>query len=209
MTSGGIVAVGDSIINGHGRMAAGVPAQSFAQWLAEAMDLPFTKYARGGASSTVIVDDLLPRVHGLFTVGVLSMGTNDALFGWDAARFRANMEKAAIALTGACERVVVLTVPASAEATQIIHDLAIERGMVVIDGALSGHRLLRPDGIHPNALGYLELADRAATALGAPSPLALAHQRGQGKLGAQYVTEHYRLAVKHTAKRLVRRALSR
>ena len=36
MTTRGLVALGDSITNGHGEPALGVPMQSWAQWLAEA-----------------------------------------------------------------------------------------------------------------------------------------------------------------------------
>ena len=49
MTHRGLVALGDSITNGHGEPALGVPMQSWAQWLAEALALPFTKLARDGA----------------------------------------------------------------------------------------------------------------------------------------------------------------
>lgn len=209
MTSGGIVAVGDSITNGHGYLTAGVPAQSWGQWLAESMDLPFTKYAKGGATSSYIVSELLPKVRGSYAVGLLGMGTNDALQGWDAGLFRENLEKAAVTLASACERVAVLTVPASAAATEIIREVAAEHGLVVVDASLRSPRELRPDGIHPTAIGYLTLADRAATALGAPSPLALAHHNGQAKLGAGYTIDHYRLTVKHAAKRAVKRALRR
>lgn len=209
MTSGGIVAIGDSITNGHGYLTAGVPAQSWGQWLAEAMDLPFTKYAKGGATSSYIVAELLPRVRGTYAVGLLGMGTNDALQGWDTAVFRDNLEKAVLTLTTVCDRVAVLTVPTSAAATTIIRDVAARHGLAVVEAKLESPRELRPDGIHPTAIGYLTLADRAATALGVASPLALASQEGRGKLGAGYLLDHYRLAVKHAAKRTLRRALSR
>lgn len=177
--------------------------------MAESMDQPFTKYAKGGATSSYIVSELLPRARGSYAVGLLGMGTNDALQGWDADVFRENLEKAAAALTAACDRVAVLTVPTSTAATTIIRDVADRYGIAVVDAALESPRELRPDGIHPTAIGYLTLADRAAIALGVPSPLALAHQQGQGKLGAGYLMDHYRLAVKHAAKRAIKRAIRR
>ena len=41
----GVVALGDSITNGHGGMQAGLGSHSWAQWLAHAIELPFTKLA--------------------------------------------------------------------------------------------------------------------------------------------------------------------
>ncbi len=171
--------------------------------------MPFTKYAKGGATSTFIVDQLLPRIHGKFSVGLLSMGTNDARIAWDAALFRANMQTAAASLAAMCDRVIVITVPASVEATAIIREVALEHGVIVVDGALKGVRLLRSDGVHPTALGYLTLADRAASALSAPSPFGLVFRSGQGRLGVQYVLEHYQLWVKHSTKQLIKRILGR
>src|SRR3954452_24794695 len=48
-TTRGLVALGDSITNGRGEPALGVHAQSWAQWLPEALELPFTKLAGHGA----------------------------------------------------------------------------------------------------------------------------------------------------------------
>ncbi len=45
----GLVALGDSITLGEGGSVAGVTCLSWAQWLARALDLPYTCYARNGA----------------------------------------------------------------------------------------------------------------------------------------------------------------
>lgn len=204
----GLVAVGDSIINGHGDSMAGVPALGWGQWLAEAMDLPYTRYGRGGATSSVVVNELLPRVHGQYVVGVFNMGTNDAINGWDADVFEQNFHKTAEALTAACDRVLALTVPVSAEATAIVSRVAAEIGVSVIDADLSGPRLLKPDGVHPTALGHLAIADRAASALGAPLPSLSAVNKGQGRVGVRF-WGNYTIDVglafaKRTAKKLAR-----
>ncbi|MEQ4518731.1 GDSL-type esterase/lipase family protein [Pseudarthrobacter sp. B907] len=209
MTSGGLLAVGDSIVDGHGDSMAGVPAMSWAQWLADAMDLSYTRYARGGIRSAEIVTDLLPRVRGKYAVGVFNMGTNDALKNWDAKVFRASMETAAEVMTSACERVVVLNVPTSAEATAIIEDIAAARGITVVDAALAGGRFLAADGVHPTALGHLRIADRAAAAIGAPAPSTLALNQGKNGLGAPYWLGYgWRSAqaqARRTAKAILRR----
>lgn len=205
MNVGGLVAVGDSIINGHGDSMAGVPALGWAQWLADAMDLSYTRYGKGGATSSYIVEELLPRVRGRYTVGAFNMGTNDALGVWDASVFRANVEKAATTLTAACDRVVVLTVPASEAATLVIREVADQYGVLVIDARLSGPKLLTADGVHPTALGHLEIADRVASELGVPRPSLLAVQEGRGRVGFGYLARYGERRIFSIAKNTVKR----
>jgi lysophospholipase L1-like esterase len=209
MTIGGLVAVGDSIVNGHGDSMAGVPALGWPQWLADAMDLSYTRYGKGGATSSVIVTDLLPLVRGRYAVGVFNMGTNDALSGWDALAFEQNFRKAAEALTSCCDRVLALTVPVSAEATGIVRRVAAECGVLVVDAELSGPRLLKPDSVHPTALGHLAIADRAAEALGAPIPSAVAVDQGRGKLGLTYGMGYVAGVARNAAVKAAKRTLRR
>ncbi|WP_410007927.1 SGNH/GDSL hydrolase family protein [Paenarthrobacter sp. JL.01a] len=165
---------------------AGVPALGWPQWLADSLGLSYTRYGLGGATSSVIVDKLLPRVRTRYAVGVLNMGTNDALGKWDATVFEQNFGLAAETLVSHCDKVLALTVPVSAEATEIIRRVAADLGVLVIDAEVRGPRLLKPDGVHPTALGHLAIADRAAEALGAQLPSGSAVQQGQGRLGAGY-----------------------
>ncbi len=204
MTTGGLVAVGDSIVNGFTDSMAGVPALGWPQWLADAMDLSYTRYGLGGADSTRIVNELLPKVRGRYAVGVFNMGTNDTYQDWDAERFEKNLRRASDVMTAACERVAVLTVAYSAEATGIVRAVAAEYGLAVVDGDVRGPRLLKPDGIHPTALGHLEIAERASVALGAPSPRTLAKDGGKGALGAGYWAAYAADSLKQSAKRAVR-----
>ena len=203
----GLVAVGDSIVNGHGDSMAGVPALSWAQWLADAMDLSYTRYARGGATSSEIVADLLPRVRGRYAVGVFNMGTNDALKGLEVDLFESNVRTTAKTLADVCNRVVVLTVPISAEATRVIEKVAAETGAIVVDSTVRSLRLLTPDGVHPTTLGHLAIADRAAIALGAPLPSALARNGGRGRLGAAYRFRYAVGVARSAAKQAVKRAI--
>ncbi|GAB14350.1 hypothetical protein ARGLB_064_01130 [Arthrobacter globiformis NBRC 12137] len=190
MTTGGLVAVGDSVINGHGDSMAGVPALGWPQWLADALDLSYTRYGRGGATSSAIVEQLIPLVRKRYAVGVFNMGTNDAIGQWDAGRFESNFRQAARTLTAACDQVVALTVPVSQEATDIVHRVSSECGIIVVDADVRGARLLKPDGVHPTALGHLAIADRAASALGAPRPSAMARNDGKGRVGVRYSVEY-------------------
>ena len=59
----GLVALGDSITNGHGEPALGVHPQSWAQWLAEALDAPFLKLATDGATAADVLAEQVPRLR--------------------------------------------------------------------------------------------------------------------------------------------------
>ena len=202
MTRRGLDALGDSITNGHGEPALGVPMQSWAQWLAEALDLPFTKLARDGARVAELRRDLLPRVAGPYDVGCLFIGANDARASdWEPRGFEADVRAILAVLAEACERLLVCTVPAdlgrpragasARQATAILRAAAADHGAAVVElEDLSGLRWVLPDAVHPNAIGQLEIADRAARVAGAPRvPSSLievyASRRARARFGAR------------------------
>jgi GDSL-like Lipase/Acylhydrolase family len=175
----GLVALGDSITNGRGEPALGVPMQSWAQWLAEALDLPFTKLARDGARAADVLADLVPRLAGPYDVGCAYVGVNDARsLDWDTAAFERDLRAIAGALAAASERLLMCTLPTDLgrpraapkpqAASAIVRAVAADVGasVVALDD-LSGRPWLMPDAVHPTAVGELEIADRAAGALGA------------------------------------------
>jgi lysophospholipase L1-like esterase len=203
MTRRGLVALGDSITNGHGEPALGVPMQSWAQWLAEALDLPFTKLARDGARVAELRRDLLPRVAGPYDLGCLYTGVNDArALDWDPAGFERDVRAILASLADACERLIVCTVPSDLgrpragskprEATAILRAAAADHGAVILDlDDLSGPPWVLPDGVHPSALGQLQIADRAARVVGAPRlPSSLIEvydsRRARARFGARW-----------------------
>jgi lysophospholipase L1-like esterase len=176
----GLVAMGDSITNGHGEPALGVPMQSWAQWLAEALELPFTKLARDGARAADVLAEQVPRLAGPYDVGCLYVGVNDArALDWDAAGFERDLRAIVDALTSASDRLVLCTLPADlgrpragdkpATASAIVRAIAADHGATVVAlDDFAGRPWLMPDAVHPTAVGELEMADRAARALGAP-----------------------------------------
>jgi lysophospholipase L1-like esterase len=176
----GLVAVGDSITNGHGEPALGVPMQSWAQWLAEALELPFTKLARDGARAAEVLTDLVPRLAGPYDVACVFVGVNDARsLDWDAAAFERDARAIAGALAAASERLALCTLPADLgrpraapkprAASAIVRAIATDHDATIVAlDDLAGRPWLLPDAVHPTALGQLEIADRAARALGAP-----------------------------------------
>jgi lysophospholipase L1-like esterase len=176
----GLVALGDSITNGRGEPALGVPMQSWAQWLAEALELPFTKLARDGARAADVLADLVPRLNGPYDVGCLYVGVNDArALDWDAAAFERDLRAIAGGLAHASERLLLCTLPADLgrpraapkpqAANAIVRAVAADLGAAVVAlDDFAGRPWLMPDAVHPTAIGELQIADRAARALGAP-----------------------------------------
>jgi hypothetical protein len=179
--SRGLVALGDSITKAHGEPALGVTMQSWAQWLAEALELPFTKLARDGARAADVRRDFVPRLDGPYDVGCVYVGVNDTrALDWDAADFERNVEAIVAAVAAASARAIVCTIPSDLgrpraapkpqQASAILRAAAGRHGAAIVGlDDLAGPRWLLPDAVHPTALGQLEIADRAARALGAPT----------------------------------------
>ncbi|MBA2517258.1 MAG: hypothetical protein H0V22_08100 [Solirubrobacterales bacterium] len=83
----GLVALGDSITVGEGNMVCGIPCRSWALWLAEALDLPFTSRAFNGATTADVRAAQLPRVRADYDVGCLYAGVTTP-GGWTSTRRR-------------------------------------------------------------------------------------------------------------------------
>src|SRR4051812_32276658 len=91
----GLVALGDSITNGRGTMVLGVTPRSWAQWLAQAMDLPYTGRACDGAVAADVLADQLPRVRADYDVACLYIGVNDVRgLDFDAAAYERALREA-------------------------------------------------------------------------------------------------------------------
>ena len=182
--SRGLVALGDSITYGHGGMQAGLGSQGWASWLAEAMQVPYTRLARNGATVEDVVRDQLPRLGEGHDVATLYIGANDTRdLDWDAARFEALLTDAVGVLTERAATVVVVSLPLDLglppagakvrEANRISEAVASGAGAVLVDlSDFSGPRWVWADRVHATAAGQVEIADRAARALGAPLPSA-------------------------------------
>lgn len=186
----GILSIGDGIATGRGRPMRGVHCQGWPQWLSDAMGGCILSLARGGASSTTVVDEQLPKIQGDFLIGTITMGTNDVL-GGDDGRFAANLRRTVDALLLHCETVALVTLTSGVggaarreHATSVNASILAEAGdsVFVIDiGDLGGPTMLHGDLVHPTALGQLEIADRAAAALAQrvtlPAPSSLVVKR--------------------------------
>ena len=212
----GLVALGDSITVGEGSMALGVTPLSWAQWLARALDLPYTSYAVDGAVVGDVLREQLPRVRADYDLAVLYAGVNDVRRpDFDLDAYERDLDAVAGALAARAERLLMLTLPLDLgrptcapkpeRANAAVRRVAERHGAVVAELAdFGGWTLVLPDVVHPTALGQVELADRAARALGAtPLPSALLGDR-PGPV-ARYAPAHGRAL----ARDLVRRGRER
>ena len=184
----GLIALGDSITRGRGGSPLlGVHPQSWALWLAEALELPVRILAVDGARSGDLVREQLPRVEDGYDLACLYIGANDARsMDFDAAGYERDVRTALERLDRAAGRAALLTIPEDLgrpragqdvlTANAILHAAAADAGAVLVElRDLRGWRDLLPDAVHPTAPGMLTIADRVAAALGAdrlPSSLA-------------------------------------
>jgi lysophospholipase L1-like esterase len=176
-----VLAFGDSITNGGGELQWGVALQSWAQWVARGMALPYTGLATDGARIGDVLAEQLPRVppDNRYDLGCLYVGVNDVRgIDWDAAAFERGHRAALAFLRERCDRVLTLTVPLDLgrpRAGAKVHEVnaAIEAsaraaGALVVDLSGFGARnLVMTDHVHPTAFGQIAIAERALAVLAA------------------------------------------
>jgi hypothetical protein len=188
----GLIALGDSITNGEGEAMLGVPCRSWALWLAQALELPYTNLARDGATVAQLRAEQLPRVRDRYELGCLYIGVNDVRDpAFDLAGYTHELKAVVAQLAAHAECLLLVTIPLDlgrprsgerkvAGANEVIRRLAGEHGACVVELTdLSGARMVLPDAVHPTALGQLEIADRAATALGGAATVPSAMRETQ------------------------------
>jgi lysophospholipase L1-like esterase len=186
---GPVLALGDSILCGPEEGAFGVPPRVWAQWLAEASDLPFHRVAQPGVTAPELAAGLLSRIRDDYALACVGIGTNDVRsVDWDAARFTRALRDIYDTVAPRAQRVCVATVPLDlgrpragakvAGLNAILRREAAIRGFSVVSlDDFRGWRWLFPDAVHPTALGQLEIARRAAAVLGlgrSPTELVVA-----------------------------------
>lgn len=167
-------------------MALGVTPLSWAQWLARTLDLPFQSYAANGAVAADVLREQVPRVRAHYDLAVLYAGVNDVRSpDWDATAFEHDLDTIAASLAARAQRLLLLTLPhdlgrptcapKSVQASSAVRRVAARHDAAVADlSDFGGWTLVLPDVVHPTALGQLDIADRAAQALGSPAlPSAL------------------------------------
>jgi len=210
----GLVALGDSITVGEGSMTLGVTPLSWAQWLAMALDLPFTNYARNGAVVADVRREQLPRVRPGHDVACLYAGVNDARGpSFDPDAYEADLLAVARGLRERAGRLLLCTLPLDlgrpraapkpAIANCAVRRVAAQTGAVVCElDDLRGWVEVLPDAVHPTAIGQVAIADRAARALGAPVlPSALAGVPRGRRARLRYLPARGRALLRERARR--------
>jgi lysophospholipase L1-like esterase len=182
----GVLAFGDSITNGGGELQWGVALQSWAQWTARALGLPFSSYAIDGARADDVVEIAIPRFRAVaadpgarYELGCLYLGVNDVRGqSWDAEAFERDYREALAFLAERCDRVLTATVPldlgrpragAKVEAAnRAIERVAGDLGTLLMDlRDFRGRRVLMADQVHPTAFGQIAIACKALEVLAA------------------------------------------
>ncbi len=182
----GVLAFGDSITNGGGELQWGVALQSWAQWTARGLGVPYTTYAIDGAFTADVLGIEIPRFRATsadpdarFDVGCLYIGVNDVRgFDWDPAAFERDHRAALEFIAARSERTLTATIPLGLglppagpkveQANAAIEHNAGELGALVADlRSFGGRRLLMADQVHPTAFGQLAIACKALEVLAA------------------------------------------
>jgi lysophospholipase L1-like esterase len=177
----GVLAFGDSITNGGGELQWGVALQSWAQWVARGLALPYTGLAVDGAFVADVLAEQVPRVPdgARYDLGCLYVGVNDVrTLGWDRAAFERDHRAALAALRERCDRVLTMTVPldlgrprAGAKVHEVnaaIEASARDAGALVVElRDFRARNLVMADHVHPTAFGQVAIAERALDVLAA------------------------------------------
>ena len=177
MTTRGLVALGDSITVGRTEPMLGVHPQSWAQWLAEALELPVTILARNGARAQDVGAEQVPRLRGPYDLACVYVGVNDARSSTGTPRrtsaswHGSSMRRPARPSACSCARSRRTSGARARRRSPRRRARSCAgwprgRGAVVVDlGDFGGETLVLPDAVHPTARGEVAIADRAALAL--------------------------------------------
>lgn len=169
----GLVALGDSITSGYGEPILGVRAQSWAQWTAQALELPFTNLAVDGARVRDVLADQVPRLRGPYDLGCVYAGVNDVRDAdWDADAFARDLEGVLTAVAGVSDAVLVCTIPEDLGRPRATPKPRLANALVRAAAARHGARVaalddlgdqltMLPDAVHPTAIGQVAIAARA------------------------------------------------
>lgn len=185
-----MLAFGDSITHGGGELQWGVALQSWAQWVARGLGLPFTGHAVDGARVDGVLREQIPsferrtaRPGARYDLGCLYIGVNDVRApDWDAAAFERDFASALAFLAALCDRILTPTAPLDLgrpragpkvrELNAAIVRAAAGTGALVVDlSHFRARNWVMADRVHPTAFGQVAIAERALDVLagdGAP-----------------------------------------
>jgi lysophospholipase L1-like esterase len=186
----GVLAFGDSITHGGGELQWGVALQSWAQWVARGLGLPFTSHAVDGARVDGVLREQIPAFEGRtatpgarYDLGCVYIGVNDVRApDWAAAAFERDFASALAFLAARCDRTLTLTAPIDLGRPRaglkvrelnaaIVRAAAGARALVVDLSDFRARNWVMADRVHPTAFGQVAIAERSLDVLardGAP-----------------------------------------
>lgn len=201
----GLIALGDSITNGEGQAALGITYRSWAQWLAAALELPYSNLAVNGARAPDVLTDQVPRMHGRYEIGCLYVGVNDARSPeFQVELYEPSLRETAKLVDAACDRLLMVTIPLDLgrpragdsvpQANAAIRRVAgrLPSVVVVETEPLRGFTRVLPDAVHLTAAGQVWLARRAAQALIAGG-MQIANSPAEGAVPSRRAIARYAL----------------
>lgn len=175
----GLVALGDSITRASGEAMLGLAMRSWALWLAEALELPFTCLAVNGARASDARLLQLPRLKGPYDVGCVYIGVNDVRSpDWHPESYSEDLDAIVAAVASSARTLLLLRLPqqigrppapreAIAAANRTIELVGARHCALVVDlASMQGAELVLPDAVHLTARGEAHLAQLAAARLG-------------------------------------------
>ena len=197
MTDGcrlGVLAFGDSITNGGGELQWGVALQSWAQWVARGLGMPFTNCAVDGNKADDVVRWQIPGFlarsamgDARYDLGCLYIGVNDVRSpDWNPEAYNRDFRSALSFLCGRCDRVLTLTAPLDVgrpragakveDMNRLIEAAAREAGVLILDlRQFRGRNLVMADQVHPTAFGQIAMAELALAVLEGAGMAVRAH----------------------------------
>ena len=184
----GLVALGDSITRGSGEAMLGLRMQSWALWLAEALELPYSCFARDGARAADVLAEQVPRLRGRYELGCLYVGVNDVRTpGFQLRDYTRALGGIVAVLAACCERLLLVGLPprigappaprwAIEGAGAALAAQAEQHGALLLSleqlpvgplrrSGLRAAELVQPDLVHLTARGEAWIALRAAELL--------------------------------------------
>ena len=199
-------------------MALGITPLSWAQWLAKALDLPYTSYAFNGATTADVLASSCRACASTTTSRRSTRASTTSASrpstppptsatSTPSRRRWPRAPRALLLLTLPEDLGRPTSAPKPVAANAAVRRVAERHGAIVADLAdFGGWTLVQPDVVHPTPLGQVEMADRAARALGCtmlPSDL-VRDRRGHD---VRYVPAHARAVARNLARRARERVI--
>ncbi len=166
-SNGGVVAFGDSLVEGVGSDGGG-----FVRFLSEDLHLPIPNLGRSGDTTGLALKRVEEVALMKPAVTIVLLGGNDFLRGVPESETEANLRQIIEALHGAGSAVVLVGIESNLVGDshgRLFKTLSKEYGTAYVPDILEGiygYQEFMSDNLHPNEAGYRLMAERIKPVLG-------------------------------------------